>query len=487
MVWAGETRGVPVSASATTSAFADSDIELLEAFASLASLALETPACRSSRQARVQRSFYRIASLLGEPLSLAETYDTAAQAAADVARRDSLPSSSTRREELVVAGGCIARRRPDARHSPCSRRAAAADRCSASRIADDGRFDDQWRAGPFASLLLIPVPGDGGLVIVFFGVEHTFSRDDLELAQQVTGKPLVRWTAAACSMRSGRPAPFAAACADQAVCSPRARPGAVLEAIVAEAVLLLDVETAALAALEGDELVVTAAAGKGADVALGARSPSTDWVAGDVIHSEPVAYADASAKRARRLRRAAPGSVTAGISAFRSARPRSSSACSPSTQRNRAVARRRCRRLSHSRRTPPLRCRTPSCTRASRSSEQSVAISRISRTDRRGHREGNVVLWNRAAEEILSVPEIGGVGRTPAQCCNAIESESGGTNRLVAIKGDEDVWLSLSEAVMRDPTGAVAGFAFRDISAEHAVEQMKSDFVSTVSVERARR
>ena len=38
---------------------------------------------------------------------------------------------------------------------------------------------------------------------------------------------------------------------------------------------------------------------------------------------------------------------------------------------------------------------------------------------------------------------------------------------------------------MRDPSGAVAGriFAFRDISAEHAVETMKSDFVSTVSVE----
>jgi two-component system, OmpR family, sensor histidine kinase VicK len=39
--------------------------------------------------------------------------------------------------------------------------------------------------------------------------------------------------------------------------------------------------------------------------------------------------------------------------------------------------------------------------------------------------------------------------------------------------------------VMRDPTGSVAGriFAFRDISSEHELEQMKSDFVSTVSVE----
>ena len=67
-----------------------------------------------------------------------------------------------------------------------------------------------------------------------------------------------------------------------------------------------------------------------------------------------------------------------------------------------------------------------------------------------------------------------------------LESDGGGPNRLVSIpRGGEDVWLSLSEAVMRDPAGAVAGriFAFRDISAEHAVEQMKSDFVSTVSLE----
>jgi signal transduction histidine kinase len=67
-----------------------------------------------------------------------------------------------------------------------------------------------------------------------------------------------------------------------------------------------------------------------------------------------------------------------------------------------------------------------------------------------------------------------------------LESDDGGTNRLVAIpRGGEDVWLSLSEALMRDPSGAIAGriFAFRDISSEHAVETMKSDFVSTVSVE----
>ena len=52
-------------------------------------------------------------------------------------------------------------------------------------------------------------------------------------------------------------------------------------------------------------------------------------------------------------------------------------------------------------------------------------------------------------------------------------------------RGGEEIWLSLTEAVMRDPAGAVAGriFAFRDISSERVVEQMKSEFVSNVSRE----
>jgi signal transduction histidine kinase len=43
----------------------------------------------------------------------------------------------------------------------------------------------------------------------------------------------------------------------------------------------------------------------------------------------------------------------------------------------------------------------------------------------------------------------------------------------------------VTEAVMRDPAGAVAGriFAFRDISADRLVEEMKSEFVATVSHE----
>src|SRR5205085_11812828 len=112
--------------------------------------------------------------------------------------------------------------------------------------------------------------------------------------------------------------------------------------------------------------------------------------------------------------------------------------------------------------------------------EQSVAIlANIADGIVAVDRDGNVVLWNRAAEEITGVPAAEAIGRTPAQVLQRdLQSEAGGTNRLIAIpRGEDDVWLSLSEAVMRDPTGAVAGriFAFRDISAEHVVEQMKSD------------
>lgn len=104
-------------------------------------------------------------------------------------------------------------------------------------------------------------------------------------------------------------------------------------------------------------------------------------------------------------------------------------------------------------------------------------------------REGRVVLWNAAAEKITGVPGDDALGRTPVEVLQrTLESESDTPqgDRLVPImRGREEVLLSVTEAVMRDPAGAVAGriFAFRDISADRLVEQMKSDFVSTVSHE----
>src|SRR5205085_10339948 len=87
-------------------------------------------------------------------------------------------------------------------------------------------------------------------------------------------------------------------------------------------------------------------------------------------------------------------------------------------------------------------------------------------------RDGAVVLWNRAAEKIAGVPGEEALGRAPADVLQrTLESgsETPVGDRLVSImRGREEVWLSVTEAVMRDPAGAVAGriFAFRDISSD---------------------
>ncbi len=104
-------------------------------------------------------------------------------------------------------------------------------------------------------------------------------------------------------------------------------------------------------------------------------------------------------------------------------------------------------------------------------------------------RDGLIVLWNAAAERITGVATGEALGHTPEHVLRRelrSEGDAPAGDRLLAIRrGDEDVWLSLTEAVMRDPAGDVAGriFAFRDISAERIVDDMKSTFVSTVSHE----
>ena len=104
-------------------------------------------------------------------------------------------------------------------------------------------------------------------------------------------------------------------------------------------------------------------------------------------------------------------------------------------------------------------------------------------------RDGTIVLWNATAAQITGVPASEAVGRRVAETLQR-ELESGderpaGEREVAILRGGDEVWLSLTEAVMHDDSGAVAGrvFAFRDVSAERAVETMKSEFVAAVSHE----
>ena len=108
--------------------------------------------------------------------------------------------------------------------------------------------------------------------------------------------------------------------------------------------------------------------------------------------------------------------------------------------------------------------------------------------------EGGVVrLWNPTAAISLRRPAVEAVGRPIAELLAdwqslqsripvASEPQAGGASRAqtlpVEVQGEER-WLSIS--AVRFPSGTV--YAFRDVTDERAVEQMKTDFVSTVSHE----
>jgi PAS domain S-box-containing protein len=108
--------------------------------------------------------------------------------------------------------------------------------------------------------------------------------------------------------------------------------------------------------------------------------------------------------------------------------------------------------------------------------------------------EGGIVrLWNPTAALSLRRPSVEAVGRPIAELLGdwqslqsripvASEPQSGGASRAqtlpVEVQGEER-WLSIS--AVRFPGGTV--YAFRDVTDERAVEQMKTDFVSTVSHE----
>jgi len=448
-----------------------------------------------ARQARVQRGFYRIASLLGEPVSPAEAYDAAAQAATEALGGDSAAVLAAGAGGLAVVGGHDLRQELPDLPIPQAFVDAAEDgqMLAAPDVADDSRFGDEWRDVSFRSLLAIPVRGElRELVLVFFDEAHTFSSEDLELAQRVAGAARGAFersrlfeaerTARSLSQQLARTGSLLATELD---------PEAVLGAVVAEASNLLRADAAALTSVEERDVVVAAAVGHGADDAIGARSPAAESAAGDVVRSRaPAAYADVSqhgnlfagdvflaAGHVSYLGvplTAPDGGLHGVLSVY----------CrSPRVWREEEIQ----ALLALAANAAAALTNAELYQRVALEREQSVAIlANIADGIVAVDRDGHVVLWNSAAEAITGVPASEAVGRTPAQVLQReLESETGGTNRLVAItRGEEDVWLSLSETVMRDPAGAVAGriFAFRDISAEHELEQMKTDFVSTVSV-----
>jgi PAS domain S-box-containing protein len=511
MTWSGERRGVlGVATRDPGRIFGELEANLLETFAGLASLAVRNAASfeQSVRQARVQRGFYGIASALAEPLSHAATLDAVAHAANEAlggsfaavlmpgARGLELTASYRLPDELAAS---LADGVPD---SAAALESAAHERrlLSASSLDDDDRFGDDWRrlAG-VRSLLAIPVDPPrregGGLVVVFFAEQRTFSDDDLELGRRLAG-----------AARGGleRSELYESERASRALSQQLARmggllatelePAAILEEVADQAPALLGADACAIQLVDGDELVVTAVGGKTAPAVVGKRLSSTSRPAGDVVQARsPVVFADAGEDS--RLLGDDPV-LAAGHSAYLGVplvglEDGLQGVLAVYSQRPRVWREEEIEALAAlAGNASAVLSNAELYQRVAIERERSYAIlSNIADGIVAVDREGKVVLWNQAAEVITGVPGAAALGRTPVEVLQrelASDEEGPLGERLLAIqRGGEEAWLSLTEAVMRDPVGAVSGriFAFRDVSAERIVEQMKSDFVSTVSHE----
>jgi len=487
---------------------------LTEAVAHEIGLALHTARLLRENERRIaqQAAFFRIGAIVGQSLSLSETLQALGEAANEALggafAAVLMPRGATL--ELAAAAGlpaklskALADGLPES--ADCLRAAAADGRVLASTdVVRDDRFESPWRtlasASGYRALLAVPVASERaertGLVIVFFAEEHIFVDEDFELARYLGDAARgalerselfeAERTARALSQQLARTGGVLATELD---------PAAVLDEVVQQAPALLGADACAVRMLEDDELVVSAASGKGAEEAVGLRVSATDWLSGDVFQSRsPLAVEDASSDQ--RLVEADPilaagytaylgvplsgpeGSL-AGVLAVYGSRPR--------TWRPEEIE----ALLALAGNTSAALANAELYSRVSLEKERSVAIlANIADGIVAVDRDGEVVLWNAAAEEITGVPQEEAIGRTTVQVLQrqleAGEDEARSGQRLVSIlRGGEEVWLSLSEAVMRDPLGGVAGriFAFRDISADRMVEHVKSDFVAAVSHE----
>jgi PAS domain S-box-containing protein len=513
MFWSDEVRGVLGVGRREGRRFEEPDANVLEAFAGLAALALRNAEMftQRARQARIQRGFYRIASVLGQSLSRAATLEAIAQAAAEALGGSSaavLVPSSGRLEavgayELPEDLAGIFEERAAEHQGPLFRAAADGRILVSSSISDDERLLPDLRAAAAAHgyPTLISVPVDSpreagrGLVLIFFAEERSFSDDDLELARHL---------ADATRGALERSELFEAERGARALAQQLTRtgrlltseldPAAVLDEVVQQAPALVNADAAAFRLLEGEELVVTAADGVGADAALGSRSPAGGWLSGDVVQSgAPVALAQAGEDD--RLLGLDP-MLQAGHAAFLGVPVGGAEGATVGVLAVYASAAREWREeeiealLAVAASTSAALSNAELYQRVALERERSVAIlantaDGIVAVDR----DGKVVLWNSAAEGITGIPASVALGRAPVDVLQrSLEAAEDGArgDRLVPItRGREEVWLSVTEAVMRDPLGAVAGgiFAFRDISGDRLVEQVKSDFVSTVSHE----
>ena len=512
ITWLGEARGVLGVCSLKEGHFEPADPELLDTFARLASLALHNAESfeERERQAQVQRGFYKIAEVLGSTLSLSETVDALAQAACEALGGSAALVLSPHEDHMHVTGAHelpealsneLADGLPDAA-SPFGAAAREERILTASELAEDDRFEEGLRKllgdVGYKSLLCAPVAGPRGeqdAVVVFFDQAGAFSDEDLALARHLAGAARGAIERSELFESERRARTFSQRLAALgALLATKLDPAAAFAEVVREAPALLEAEAAVLRFLEDDELVARAAWGPGTAGIVGTRSSSAAGVAGAVAQSRAQVSVE-DARDTPRLGREDPlfrkGMVGAVAVPMFAHGGNLQGVLSVYDRRVRVWREDEAQALAALAATSAAAFSSAELyARVAEEKERSEAIlANIADGIVAVDREDAIVLWNSTAEQITGVPAEEALGRRVADVLQRELAADGdvpvGERQVAFLRGGKEVWLSLTEAVMVDPSGAVAGriFAFRDISTERVVEQMKSDFVATVSHE----
>jgi PAS domain S-box-containing protein len=512
ITWLGEVRGILGVCSREHGRFDAADLEVLDTFARLASLALHNAETfgERERQTQVQRGFYRIAEVLGSTLSLGETLNALAQAACEAFGGVAALVLERRGERLYLTGShelppalerALAEGLEENR-SPLTAAAREERLVTASSLQDDDRFEEELRQLlvdiGFRSLLCAPVAGARGennAAVVLFDEPRSFSDDDIALARHLSGAARGSVERAELFEGERRARAFSQRLAEVGgVLAMNLDVATAFETVVREAPALFEADAAVLRLLEDDELVVRAAGGPGTGALVGTRASSAAGAAGVVAQSRaPLVIEDVGSTP--RLRREDPllartmaacvavpmiahGGRLYGVLAVYSESVRAWG--DDEVQALLALGATASSALSSA----------ELYQRVAEEKERSEAIlANIADGIVAIDREGMIVLWNAMAEQITGVPASEALGRRVAEVLQRELAGDGkhlpGERAISIQRGDKDVWLSLTEALMLDPAGAVAGriFAFRDVSSERVVDQMKSDFVATVSHE----
>jgi PAS domain S-box-containing protein len=267
----------------------------------------------------------------------------------------------------------------------------------------------------------------------------------------------------------------------------------VMATAVRQAISLLEADAALMLGLEANELVVRVSEGDGLGEMRGRRFPVAISLAGDLVHSrkplvigdltrdegplgslDPVVGHDLEALIGVPL--IGPDDALSGVLIVYSRRAR--------VWRLKEID----ALVTLAANTATALASAALYLRVSLEREQSIAIlSSVADGIVAVDRAGLIVLWNAAAERITGISSSEALGRLVTEVLrDEVEAPEESGERSISIRrGARELWLQVTEAVMRDPSGEMAGkiYTLRDVSADRFVEQAKSDFVSSISHE----